>query len=111
LDDRLGTAHALEGLAAVAAARGSSLAATRIWGAAERLRKEIGRPLSPTERLRYEQRRVPARSAVGDDAAFDRAWQEGRVLSLSQAIELASDDTAERAQIRQGGDDLPAHAA
>ena len=30
------------------------------------------------------------------DAAFDRAWQEGRVLTLKQAIELASEDAAER---------------
>jgi predicted ATPase/class 3 adenylate cyclase/Tfp pilus assembly protein PilF len=96
LGDRLGIARALEGLAAVAAALGSSLRAARIWGAAQRLREEIGTPLSPTERSRYDQRGAAARAAVGDDAAFDRAWQEGHALTLKQAIELASEETAER---------------
>jgi predicted ATPase/class 3 adenylate cyclase len=96
LDDRLGIARALEGLAAVVADLGSSLRAARIWGAAERLREEIGTPLSPTERSHYDQRGAAARAAVGDDAAFDRAWQEGRALTLKQAIELASEETAER---------------
>jgi len=96
LDDRLGIARALEGLAAVAAALGSSLPAAHIWGAAERLREEIGTPLSPTERSRYDQHRGAARAAVGGDTFFDRAWQEGRALTLKQAIELASEETAER---------------
>jgi len=30
-----------------------------------------------------------ARAALGDDAAFSQAWQEGRALTLDQAIELA----------------------
>ena len=34
----------------------------------------------------------PARRSA-DDAAFDRAWQEGRALTLEQAIELALDET------------------
>ena len=84
--------RALEGLAAVAAALGSSIRAARIWGAAQRLREEIGTPLSLAERPRYDQCGAAACAAVADDAAFDRAWQEGRALTLKQAIELASED-------------------
>ena len=101
LDDRLGIARALEGLAAVVAALGSSLRAARIWGAAQRLREEIGTPLSPTERSHYDQRAAAARAAA-DDAAFDRAWQEGRALTLTQAIDLASEETAENSKRLSG---------
>ena len=103
LGDRLGAARALEGLAAVVTARGSALRAARIWGIAERLREEIGSPLSPAERSRYEQRVTTGRAAVGDNAAFDRAWREGRALSLKQATELASEDP--RAGLRVSGPD------
>ena len=96
LGDRLGIARALEGLATVVAALGSSLRAARIWGAAERLREEIGSPLPPTERARYGQCEAAARTDIGDDATFDRAWQEGRALTLDQAIELALEETVER---------------
>ena len=96
LGDRLGIARALEGLAAVDAARGSSLRAARIWGAAQRLRKAIESPLSPIELSRYDERVAAARAVVGDDAAFDHAWQEGSALTLKQATELASEEAAER---------------
>ena len=94
--DRRGITYSLEGLAAVVAALGSSLRAARIWGAAERLGEEIGSPLAPNELPRYNRRVAAARAALGDDAAFDRAWQEGRALMLEQAIELALEETVER---------------
>ena len=61
LGDRRGIAYSLEGLAAVVAALGSPLRAARIWGAAERLREEIGSPLSPDRaaRLRPARGRGP----------------------------------------------------
>jgi tetratricopeptide (TPR) repeat protein len=89
-------AHSLEGLADVNAALGSSLRAVRIWGAAGRLREEIGSPLRPNKRPGYDRRMAASRAALGDDAAFDRAWQEGRALPLEQAIKLALEDTVER---------------
>ncbi len=95
LGDRLGISRALEELAAVAAALGGSLRAARIWGAAERLREEIGSPMAPPERSRYAKPVATARAAVGDDTVFDRAWQEGRAMSLKEAIEIASDDIAD----------------
>ena len=88
-------ASSLEGLAAVVAALGSSLRAARIWGAAEGLREEVGSPLAPKDRPRYDRRVAAARAALGDGAAFDRAWQEGHALPLEQAIELAL-ETVER---------------
>jgi predicted ATPase/class 3 adenylate cyclase/Tfp pilus assembly protein PilF len=96
LGDRGGIADNMEGMAAVVAALGTFPRAARIWGAAERLRGEIGSPLSPNERRRYDRAVAAARAAFGDSASFDRAWQEGCALALEQAIELALAQTVER---------------
>ena len=80
----------------VVAGLGSCLHAARVWGAADRLRAEIGSPVEPNERPAYDLRVAAARAVVGDDAAFDQAWQEGRGLTLEQAIELALEKTVER---------------
>jgi predicted ATPase/class 3 adenylate cyclase len=96
LGDRRGIAYSLKGLARVVTALGTPLRAARIWGAAERLREEIGSPLPPNERSLYDPPVAAARAALGDDATFDRAWQEGRALTLEQAMQLASDKTVER---------------
>jgi Tetratricopeptide repeat len=96
LGDRRLIAYALEGLGSAVAALGRSLRAASIWGAAEQLREEIGSPPPPNERPRYDRPVAAARVATGDDAAFDRAWQEGHALTLEQAIELALAETVER---------------
>jgi predicted ATPase/Tfp pilus assembly protein PilF len=96
LGDRRGIAESLEGLAAMLVALGSSLRAARIWGAAERLRTEVGAPLSPKDRPRYDRRVEAARAAPGDAAWFDHAWQEGRALTLEQAIALALEESVEQ---------------
>jgi len=38
-----------------------------------------------------------ARAVLGDDAAFNQVWQEGRALAIEQAIELAMAETIPRA--------------
>ena len=96
LGDRLGIATSLDGFAVVIAALGKSLRAARLWGAAERLRQEVGSPMMPSEWHRRDRRVAAARVALADNAAFDRAWQEGRALPLEQAIELAMEETAEQ---------------
>jgi len=96
LGDRLGIAMSLEGLAAVAAALDGAVHAARNWGAAERLREEIRSPLPPIERPRYERYVAAARAALGDDVAFDRAWQEGRASALEQVMKLALAETVPR---------------
>ncbi len=96
LEFRRGIANSLEGLADASAAFGDSLRAATIWGAAERLRTEVGAPLPPLERLRYDRRVAAARARLADDAAFDCAWHEGRALTVEQAIELALKESNER---------------
>jgi hypothetical protein len=96
LGDRLGVAHALESVAAIAAAQGDSTAAARTWGAAERLREEIGSSILPNERSRNEKYATTARQSAADAGAFDRAWQQGREMPLNEAIELAFGATIAR---------------
>jgi len=80
--------YSLDELAAVAGALGSPPAAARLWGAAERLREEMGSPAGPGE-LAGDARVAAARAVLQDDAAFDLAWREGRAWSLDQAIAYA----------------------
>ena len=89
LGDQFGIPASLEGLAAVVASQRDSMRAARIWGAAEQLRAQIGTPRPPSEQSDHERRVAAARIASKDDAAFHSAWQEGRGLTLDQAIDLA----------------------
>ena len=87
LGDREVIAYLLEGLSALVCYR--PFYAAHIWGAAERLREEVGAPLPPNERLRYDRLVACARGAAGEDAAFNVAWQDGRAMTLEQAMEYA----------------------
>jgi hypothetical protein len=89
LGDRQGIAESLEGLAEVASAAAEPARAARIWGSAERLRAEIGSALPPSERPRYNRQLDAARAAIGDNVAFDLAWQEGRAMKLDDALRYA----------------------
>ena len=89
LGDRLGITHIFEGLATAAALDGSPLCAATLWSAATRLREEIGYPMATSELPQHNEGVAAARAAQADDAAFDRAWKEGRELTLEQAIEFA----------------------
>ena len=96
LGDRLALAYSLEGLAAVIAGLGDYPRAVNIWGATERLREEVAAPLPESVRPIYDRRVEAARAGMGDDVSFDRAWQDGRAMSIEQAIALALDETVER---------------
>jgi non-specific serine/threonine protein kinase len=91
LGDQHNVARALEGFAAVVFALVGPARAARIWGQAAQLREEIGAPLEPPDRSRYNHHVAAARAAMCDDAAFDRAWQEGRDMTLEQAVQYALD--------------------
>jgi predicted ATPase/Tfp pilus assembly protein PilF len=95
LDDRRGIAWSLEGLANAVFALKGPIKAARIWGTAARVREEVGCPLPPRDRERSDRRIALARAAMGDDAAFDGAWQDGRAMPLGRAVEYVLDDHAE----------------
>jgi non-specific serine/threonine protein kinase len=87
--DGWGIASALEGLALVAQALAQPRPAACIWGAAERLREEIGAAMPPANRRRYEVQVAAARAALGDDDAFDSAWNQGRAMSVDEVVPYA----------------------
>jgi non-specific serine/threonine protein kinase len=89
LADRLRIAESLEALAGLAFASGRPGPGVRLCGQAARLREEIGSPLPPWERPRYDRQIASGRAAIGNDVAFDLAWQEGHAMTLEHAIEYA----------------------
>ena len=91
--ERRGIAESLEGLARVKSVRARTGAAVRIWSAAQQLREEIGAPLSPPDRAAQDVRIAAARTTMTDAAAFETAWQEGRAMTMEQAIDYALADS------------------
>jgi len=89
LGDRVGIVGSLEALAALAFVTRRVEAGARLCGHATRLRDDIGAPLPPWERVRYDRQVAAGRASLGDDVAFDRALHEGRAMTLEQAIESA----------------------
>lgn len=89
LGNQLGVSDSLEGLAALFATMGAPIPASRLWGAAERLRDELGLSVPQNEFVKYEKRIAAARASAADGSAFDDAWKEGRAMTMDQAISLA----------------------
>ena len=82
-------AFTLEGMAKLRMAAKEPLYAARLWGIAERLREENSYPMEQTSRPEYELQVAAAHAAVGNPAAFDAAWAEGRAMTLEHAISYA----------------------
>jgi non-specific serine/threonine protein kinase len=94
-EDKFCLAYGIFGLAAVAAARAEAARAARLWGAAEALREEIGVvSLSHWElhAYDYEGRVSAARTMLGDEGAWERAWAEGRGMSPEEVVAYALSD-------------------
>ncbi|MGC1759589.1 MAG: tetratricopeptide repeat protein [Candidatus Cybelea sp.] len=79
---------AFEDLALTTAALGDPSRAARLLGAADVLRRSIGSPMSPAERLEYETEAGSVRRMLGDDV-FDVQWRIGASVTLQRAIEEA----------------------
>lgn len=75
----------LEGLAGVILAQGEAAWAARLLGAAEALRKAIGVPMQPVERIGYEQAVMTSHNHLGE-RYFSVAWAEGRTMTPEQAF-------------------------
>ena len=88
ISDRVDAADAIEGLALVAVAMDAPRRAAQIWGAAERLREELGSPMPPYEQAAHVRAMAHARAALGGDA-FNEAWREGRQMTLEDVVKFA----------------------
>jgi DNA-binding CsgD family transcriptional regulator len=90
--DKFCLAYGIFGLAAVAAARAEPVRAARLWGATEALREEISVDSLSYWELQtydYDGRVSAARTMLGDEGAWERAWAEGRAMTPDQAVEYA----------------------
>jgi predicted ATPase len=86
--DKDGLAECLERFAMLANANANFRRAAQLFGAASVLRKETGTVFALPERAEYDSE-LPATRAQLDTATFDAAWDEGRALSMEQAIDYA----------------------
>jgi predicted ATPase/class 3 adenylate cyclase len=76
----------LEGLASIAAHNAHLREAAQLWGAAAERRRTGG--AERFDQDEHERNVSLARAALGDDA-FAAAWEEGRTMPLSRAVETA----------------------
>lgn len=89
IGNRSETVSTLEALAGLSLSFTSPLDAARLWGAAQRVREEIGAPQELPLRERCGRQIAAARQAWRDDVAFDAAWSEGRATTLEESVRLA----------------------
>ena len=98
LSRRLGSmvnvAECLETLAEMAGTLGDAPRTARLWGAADALREAIGSPWMSFEKSLHEPYLADARTGM-DEADWRAAWEEGRAMSLEDAIAYALEDAEE----------------
>jgi tetratricopeptide (TPR) repeat protein len=76
------------GLAGVAGVAGKHQPSARLFGAVQASYEALGRKMETATRAEYD--RIIARvRAPLDEATFNAAWEEGRKMTLEQAIEYA----------------------
>ncbi len=77
----------LVGLAGIGVQR-QPASGSRLLGAAESLRKQLGAPLPAMYHYEYERTVSALRTILGEEA-FAVAWAEGQAMTLEQAVEFA----------------------
>jgi tetratricopeptide (TPR) repeat protein len=85
---QLGVGLALDGLAGVAAAQGDRIRAVRLLGAGAALRSMLGAAMPPVFQASYDSILTAARGGI-DEKAFSAAWEDGKAMTLADAIEEA----------------------
>jgi predicted ATPase/DNA-binding SARP family transcriptional activator/Tfp pilus assembly protein PilF len=92
LGDKRGIARSLEAFASLAFKEDRRGHASCLWGAASALRAAMGSSISPIEGEEKERELAAVREAMGEHA-FTAAQEEGRTLTIEQAIHYALEDT------------------
>ena len=88
-----GMVSGLEGVAGIYSGIGQAEQAVRLYGAAAKMREEIGIPLPASERLSHESHLTVTRAECGEDV-WQAAWDQGQAMSLEQAIAYALEENA-----------------
>ncbi|HET9910276.1 MAG TPA: tetratricopeptide repeat protein, partial [Anaerolineales bacterium] len=88
IGDKGGCAWCLERLSEVALAQGKPEKAARLLSAAATLRISIGSVIDPADQMEYQNRRAALQTQLGEKQ-FAALWNEGRSLTLEQAIAYA----------------------
>jgi hypothetical protein len=88
LEIKEGLAYLLEGFAGLSCAQNQPARATRLFGAADALRRQIGAPLPPDSQEDYRPYLTTIESEL-DEEDFATAWSEGQKMSMEQAIKYA----------------------
>ena len=91
LGHRMGVIESLEGIAGVFATMAAPRRAVRLWGASDAMRQEMGGARSAHESAIHERQLEPVR-AILTAQEFARAWDEGRTMSLDDAVRCALDE-------------------
>lgn len=89
IPDQLGLAMSLAEASALAIAQGVPSLAAGWFGASESLRERLGAPLALGEKARYDRDRAAIIAAL-DEASFAAAWEAGRTMPVTQAVEQAA---------------------
>jgi ATP/maltotriose-dependent transcriptional regulator MalT len=85
LDNKTLIAFCLTTLAGVIQAVGDAAQAARLFGAAERMLQSLDAVLDPGGSLAYDSDLTASRTRLGE-SAFTKAWQEGKMMTLEQAV-------------------------
>jgi predicted ATPase len=89
-ENEAGVAMTLDMVAALASAEGKHARAVQLAGAASAIKDRLGGG-APEEMIRVGDVRETAREPLGDDAV-ERAWEEGRSMSIDEAVALGLED-------------------
>jgi tetratricopeptide (TPR) repeat protein len=85
---KAGVATSLAGFAGLALAQGQAIRAVRLYGAAQSILQALNWRLPPADEQEYERALAKVHQQL-DEPAFKAAWEEGRMLSIDQAIAYA----------------------
>jgi predicted ATPase/class 3 adenylate cyclase/Tfp pilus assembly protein PilF len=88
IGDKGGSAWCLERLAGIFMVRRQTEKAVRLFGAAAALRASIGSVIDPVDQANYKRNLSSLRAKLGKER-FTAIWNEGRALTLEQAVAYA----------------------
>src|SRR5262245_20797360 len=91
--DRRGVAWSLESLAVAHASQEQSVRAAILWGASDQLLESVGAFLPPQYRQVRDRYFDAVKGSLGE-GAFQAALSEGRVMSLTEAVQFALSETS-----------------